>query len=180
MLSCQPPRFTNSCIGPSRSRCSAIQHAIQHAGKACTTCDGQSGHASGRALDPHRGTSEMCSHVVFLVCYCLNRLPAFFPPIVNYINSMIPKWLHSMLDPILADLDAILTSPYADELRGVCCVFVCCVSVCCVVCCALTTHTGIATASGLRLGDVVFMNFYYEFSAFCTSIIGQTSCGSRM
>ncbi|RXM97082.1 Serine/threonine-protein phosphatase with EF-hands 2 [Acipenser ruthenus] len=70
------------------------------------------------------------------------------------IDSTVPKWVHRAVEPIAAALEEFFPQPYAGEIRGV------------------------ATGFGLSIGDVVLLNFAYETTAFCTSIVSQDTKGN--
>uniref|UniRef100_A0A3Q0RNR8 N-acylethanolamine-hydrolyzing acid amidase n=1 Tax=Amphilophus citrinellus TaxID=61819 RepID=A0A3Q0RNR8_AMPCI len=69
------------------------------------------------------------------------------------IDSTVPKWLHHAVTPIVMALEKYVPQPYAGEIRG------------------LASHLG------GTLSDVILLNFAYEVSAFCTSIIAQGKNG---
>ncbi|XP_063329266.1 N-acylethanolamine-hydrolyzing acid amidase-like [Pelmatolapia mariae] len=69
------------------------------------------------------------------------------------IDSTIPKWLHHAVKPIVMALEKYVPQPYAGEIRG------------------LASHLG------GTLSDVILLNFAYEVSAFCTSIVAQDTKG---
>lgn len=70
------------------------------------------------------------------------------------IDSTVPKWVHQAVKPIVTALDKFIPQPYAGEING------------------LTKHFGGS------LSDVVMLNFAYEVTAFCTSIIAQDKKGN--
>uniref|UniRef100_A0A3B4GFM9 N-acylethanolamine-hydrolyzing acid amidase n=1 Tax=Pundamilia nyererei TaxID=303518 RepID=A0A3B4GFM9_9CICH len=72
---------------------------------------------------------------------------------VEVIDSTIPKWLHHAVKPIVMALEKYVPQPYAGEIRG------------------LASHLG------GTLSDVILLNFAYEVSAFCTSIVAQDTKG---
>ncbi|XP_069007776.1 N-acylethanolamine-hydrolyzing acid amidase-like [Embiotoca jacksoni] len=69
------------------------------------------------------------------------------------IDSTIPKWVHHAVTPIVEDLEKYVPKPYAGEIRG------------------------IASHLGGNLADIILLNFAYEISAFCTSIVAQDKDG---
>nr|XP_020448664.1 N-acylethanolamine-hydrolyzing acid amidase [Monopterus albus] len=69
------------------------------------------------------------------------------------IDSTVPKWVHHALTPIVMALEKYVPQPYAGEIRG------------------------LASHFGASLSDVIVLNFAYEVSAFCTSIIAQDKNG---
>ncbi|XP_047438546.1 N-acylethanolamine-hydrolyzing acid amidase-like [Mugil cephalus] len=69
------------------------------------------------------------------------------------IDTTIPKWVHHAIKPVVAALEEYMPQPYAGEIRG------------------LASHLG----GGLS--DVIMLNFAYEVSAFCTSIVAQDKNG---
>ncbi|XP_040059837.1 N-acylethanolamine-hydrolyzing acid amidase isoform X2 [Gasterosteus aculeatus] len=68
------------------------------------------------------------------------------------IDTTVPKWLHEALIPLAMDLEKYIPQPYAGEIRG------------------LASHLGTPS-------DVIILNFAYEISAFCTSIVAQDQRG---
>ncbi|XP_028303545.1 N-acylethanolamine-hydrolyzing acid amidase-like isoform X2 [Gouania willdenowi] len=69
------------------------------------------------------------------------------------IDSTIPKWVHHALTPVVKDLEKYIPQPYAMEIRG------------------------LASNLGGDLSDIIMLNFAYEVTAFCTSIIAQDKNG---
>ncbi|XP_067093647.1 N-acylethanolamine-hydrolyzing acid amidase-like [Osmerus mordax] len=69
------------------------------------------------------------------------------------IDSTVPKWVHQALAPVVVALDKYIPSPYAGEIRGM------------------------ASHFGATLSDIIILNFAYEISAFCTSIVAQDTSG---
>ncbi|XP_020489454.2 N-acylethanolamine-hydrolyzing acid amidase [Labrus bergylta] len=69
------------------------------------------------------------------------------------IDSTVPKWVHQAVKPIVVALDKYIPQPYAGEIRG------------------------LAEHFGGSLSDIIILNFVYEVSAFCTSIIAQDKKG---
>ncbi|KAM3621045.1 uncharacterized protein V6R79_005167 [Siganus canaliculatus] len=70
------------------------------------------------------------------------------------IDSTVPKWVHQAIKPIVASLEKYIPQPYAGEIRG------------------LASHLKGSVA------DVIILNFAYEVSAFCTSIVAQDKNGT--
>uniref|UniRef100_A0A8D3AX30 N-acylethanolamine-hydrolyzing acid amidase n=1 Tax=Scophthalmus maximus TaxID=52904 RepID=A0A8D3AX30_SCOMX len=70
------------------------------------------------------------------------------------IDSTVPKWVHQALAPVVVALEKYIPPPYAGEIRGM------------------------ASLFGGSLSDIVILNFAYEISAFCTSIVAQDKNGS--
>ncbi|XP_061543661.1 N-acylethanolamine-hydrolyzing acid amidase-like [Phycodurus eques] len=71
------------------------------------------------------------------------------------IDSTIPKWLHKVLRPLIMVSEVLLLpEPYGEELRGM------------------------AAHFGTSLSDAIMLNFAYEASAFCTSIVAQDKQGN--
>ncbi|KAG7493811.1 N-acylethanolamine-hydrolyzing acid amidase [Solea senegalensis] len=70
------------------------------------------------------------------------------------IDSTVPKWVHHALAPVVKALDKYIPQPYAGEIRGM------------------------ASNFGSSLSDVIVLNFAYEISAFCTSIVAQDTNGT--
>lgn len=69
------------------------------------------------------------------------------------IDSTVPKWVHEAITPVVLALDKYVPQPYAGEIRGM------------------------AANLGGNLADVIILNFAYEISAFCTSIVAQDKNG---
>ncbi|KAM8757476.1 N-acylethanolamine-hydrolyzing acid amidase-like [Acanthopagrus schlegelii] len=69
------------------------------------------------------------------------------------IDSTVPKWVHQAITPIVTALEKYVPEPYAGEIRGM------------------------ASNLGGSLSDVIILNFAYEVSAFCTSIVAQDKNG---
>ncbi|XP_029006681.1 N-acylethanolamine-hydrolyzing acid amidase-like isoform X2 [Betta splendens] len=69
------------------------------------------------------------------------------------IDSTVPKWVHHAVKPIVKSLERFVPQPYAGEIRGM------------------------ASHFGGSLSDVIILNFAYEISAFCTSIVAQDTNG---
>jgi len=72
-------------------------------------------------------------------------------PVLNYFDKLIPPFLQSLLDPVIADLDKYIPAPYGDEIRGI----------------------ASAGAPEINLGQMIIVNLVYELTAFCTSIVAQ-------
>ncbi|XP_067444360.1 N-acylethanolamine-hydrolyzing acid amidase-like [Thunnus thynnus] len=69
------------------------------------------------------------------------------------IDSTVPKWVHHAIAPAVMSLEKYLPQPYAGEIRGM------------------------ASHFGGSVSDVILLNFAYEISAFCTSIVAQDKNG---
>ncbi|XP_062874119.1 N-acylethanolamine-hydrolyzing acid amidase-like [Trichomycterus rosablanca] len=69
------------------------------------------------------------------------------------IDSTIPMWVHQAIRPLVRALEKYVPQPYAAEIRGM------------------------ASLYGSDISDVVLLNFAYEVSAFCCSIVAQDSTG---
>ncbi|KAI3370437.1 hypothetical protein L3Q82_025199, partial [Scortum barcoo] len=69
------------------------------------------------------------------------------------IDSTVPKWVHHAVTPIVLALEKYVPQPYAGEIRG------------------MASHLG-------SLADAIILNFAYEVSAFCTSIVAQDTNGT--
>jgi acid ceramidase len=83
----------------------------------------------------------------------LNDLLAYMKAFIVEVSPDL-KFLIDLVDtklPVLADE---LPAPYGDEMKG------------------------ISQASGLKLGEVVLYNIFYEVSSFCTSIVAQDQNGN--
>ncbi|CAJ1051293.1 N-acylethanolamine-hydrolyzing acid amidase-like [Xyrichtys novacula] len=70
------------------------------------------------------------------------------------IDSTVPKWVHHAVKPVVMALEKYIPQPYAGEIRG------------------------LAAHFGGSLSDVIILNFAYEVSAFCTSVIAQDKKGN--
>ncbi|KAL0979627.1 hypothetical protein UPYG_G00187480 [Umbra pygmaea] len=69
------------------------------------------------------------------------------------IDTTVPKWVHHAVIPVVEALEKYVPPPYAGEIRG------------------LASHVGGS------ITDIILLNFAYEISAFCTSIIAQDTSG---
>eukprot|EP01013_Petalomonas_cantuscygni_P010658 TRINITY_DN2382_c0_g1_i1.p1 TRINITY_DN2382_c0_g1~~TRINITY_DN2382_c0_g1_i1.p1 ORF type:complete len:358 (-),score=75.12 TRINITY_DN2382_c0_g1_i1:427-1500(-) len=67
--------------------------------------------------------------------------------VLDYVTSKVPSAAFDLLTVVLADMDAMIGQPYADEIRG------------------------LAECGGFSLGDVVLLNVFYELTAGCTSLV---------
>lgn len=72
----------------------------------------------------------------------------------DVIDSTVPKWVHEAVKPVVLALEKYIPQPYAGEIRG------------------LAKHVGGS------LSDSILLNFAYEVSAFCTSIVTQDKNGN--
>ncbi|XP_076853928.1 N-acylethanolamine-hydrolyzing acid amidase-like [Brachyhypopomus gauderio] len=70
------------------------------------------------------------------------------------IDSIVPKWVHDALKPVVRALEKFVPQPYAGEI------------------------TGMASYYESDISDVILLNFAYEVSAFCTSIVAQDTKGN--
>ncbi|KAI4901700.1 hypothetical protein NFI96_029231 [Prochilodus magdalenae] len=70
------------------------------------------------------------------------------------IDTTIPKWVHRAVTPIVKALEKYVPQPYAGEIRGM------------------------ASYYQSDISDIVLLNFAYEVSAFCTSIVAQSTKGN--
>ncbi|XP_034387709.1 N-acylethanolamine-hydrolyzing acid amidase-like isoform X2 [Cyclopterus lumpus] len=68
------------------------------------------------------------------------------------VSTTVPKWVHRAVRPLVKDLEKYIPQPYGGEIRG------------------LASHLG-------DISDVIILNFAYEISAFCTSIVAQDEKG---
>ncbi|CAN0069640.1 unnamed protein product [Bubo scandiacus] len=81
--------------------------------------------------------------------------PAFLrAAVARVIDESVPKWVHEVIRPIAAELELFMPQPFAGEILGLC------------------------KALGVSLGDGVLLNFAYESTAFCTSIVAQDDKGN--
>ncbi|XP_042652307.1 N-acylethanolamine-hydrolyzing acid amidase isoform X3 [Tyto alba] len=81
--------------------------------------------------------------------------PAFLrAAVARVIDESVPKWVHEVIRPIAAELEFFMPQPFAGEILGLC------------------------KALGISLGDGVLLNFAYESTAFCTSIVAQDDKGN--
>ncbi|KAF7654335.1 hypothetical protein LDENG_00071310 [Lucifuga dentata] len=69
------------------------------------------------------------------------------------IDSTVPKWVHEAVAPVVMALEKYIPQPYAGEIRGM------------------------ASHFGGSLSDIIILNFAYEISAFCTSVVAQDKNG---
>ncbi|KAL2092810.1 hypothetical protein ACEWY4_012608 [Coilia grayii] len=72
----------------------------------------------------------------------------------DVIDSTVPKWVHHAVIPIVNALEKYMPPPYAKEIKGM------------------------ASFYGADIADIILLNFAYEVTAFCTSIITQDSKGN--
>uniref|UniRef100_A0A3P9QBW7 Acid ceramidase N-terminal domain-containing protein n=1 Tax=Poecilia reticulata TaxID=8081 RepID=A0A3P9QBW7_POERE len=70
------------------------------------------------------------------------------------ISSQVPNWFHKATSPIVMFLEKHIPQLYSREIRG------------------------IASTMKMKLADVVILNFAYEFTAYCTSIVAQDKNGN--
>ncbi|XP_065694015.2 N-acylethanolamine-hydrolyzing acid amidase [Patagioenas fasciata] len=81
--------------------------------------------------------------------------PAFLrAAVARIIDERVPKWVHEVIRPIAAELEMFMPQPFAGEILGMC------------------------KELGISLGDGVLLNFAYESTAFCTSIVAQDDQGN--
>ncbi|NWI93676.1 NAAA amidase, partial [Pitta sordida] len=81
--------------------------------------------------------------------------PAFLrAAVATIIDQSVPRWVHQVIRPIAAELEAFIPQPFAGEIAGLC------------------------KALGISLGDGILLNFAYESTAFCTSIVAQDNKGN--
>uniref|UniRef100_A0A8C0BHM7 N-acylethanolamine acid amidase n=1 Tax=Buteo japonicus TaxID=224669 RepID=A0A8C0BHM7_9AVES len=71
-----------------------------------------------------------------------------------FCSESVPKWVHEVIRLIAAELEFFMPQPFAGEILGMC------------------------KALGISLGDGVLLNFAYESTAFCTSIVAQDDKGN--
>ncbi|XP_066510206.1 N-acylethanolamine-hydrolyzing acid amidase-like isoform X2 [Hoplias malabaricus] len=70
------------------------------------------------------------------------------------IDSTVPKWVHYAVHPVVKALEKYVPQPYAGEIRGM------------------------SSFYQSDISDIILLNFAYEVSAFCTSIVAQSSKGN--
>ncbi|XP_061584663.1 N-acylethanolamine-hydrolyzing acid amidase-like [Cololabis saira] len=70
------------------------------------------------------------------------------------IDATVPKWVHHAIAPVVKSLENHIPPPYAGEIRSLTSLF------------------------GGNVSDVILLNFAYEASAFCTSILAQDKYGN--
>ncbi|KAF5906630.1 N-acylethanolamine-hydrolyzing acid amidase, partial [Clarias magur] len=70
------------------------------------------------------------------------------------IDSTVPAWVHHAIKPVVRYLERFTPQPYAAEIRG------------------------IAALYGADISDILLLNFAYEVSAFCTSVVAQDTKGT--
>ncbi|XP_023658990.1 N-acylethanolamine-hydrolyzing acid amidase-like [Paramormyrops kingsleyae] len=69
------------------------------------------------------------------------------------IDSIVPKWVHQAIKPVVEALEDYIPQHYAGEIQG------------------------LASLSGVDVTDIILLNFAYEITAFCTSIVAQDTNG---
>ncbi|XP_029115380.1 N-acylethanolamine-hydrolyzing acid amidase-like [Scleropages formosus] len=69
------------------------------------------------------------------------------------IDLLIPAWVHRAVAPVAEALEDYIPQPYAGEILGM------------------------ASFFGSNISDIVLLNFAYEITAFCTSVVAQDSSG---
>ncbi|KAF4074456.1 hypothetical protein AMELA_G00239630 [Ameiurus melas] len=69
------------------------------------------------------------------------------------IDSTVPAWVHHAIKPVVRALERFTPQPYAAEIRGMAAIY------------------------GSDISDILLLNFAYEISAFCTSIVAQDTKG---
>ncbi|KAJ8415574.1 hypothetical protein AAFF_G00425540 [Aldrovandia affinis] len=69
------------------------------------------------------------------------------------IDTTVPKWVHHAIAPIVEALENYIPQPYAGEIRGM------------------------ASYYGAGISDVILLNFAYEITAFCASVVAQDTKG---
>ncbi|KAJ7419106.1 Serine/threonine-protein phosphatase with EF-hands 2 [Willisornis vidua] len=74
--------------------------------------------------------------------------------VATVIGESVPKWVHQVIRPIAAELQQFMPQPFAGEIAGLC------------------------QELGISLGDGILLNFAYESTAFCTSIVAQDDKGN--
>ncbi|XP_017286018.1 N-acylethanolamine-hydrolyzing acid amidase [Kryptolebias marmoratus] len=72
----------------------------------------------------------------------------------DIVDSTVPKWVHHAIKPVVTSLERYVPQTYAGEIRGM------------------------ATVLGGDLADIILLNFAYEITAFCTSILAQDTRGN--
>ncbi|KAK1792296.1 hypothetical protein P4O66_012250 [Electrophorus voltai] len=70
------------------------------------------------------------------------------------IDTTIPKWVHHAIIPVVRALEKYVPQPYAGEIKGM------------------------ASYFESDISDIVLLNFGYEVSAFCSSIVAQDTKGN--
>ncbi|KAK3538947.1 hypothetical protein QTP86_023550 [Hemibagrus guttatus] len=70
------------------------------------------------------------------------------------IDSTVPAWVHHAIKPVVRALERFTPQPYADEIRSM------------------------AAFYGSDISDILLLNFAYEVSVFCTSIVAQGTNGN--
>ncbi|XP_036383023.1 N-acylethanolamine-hydrolyzing acid amidase-like isoform X1 [Megalops cyprinoides] len=69
------------------------------------------------------------------------------------IDTTVPKWVHHAITPIVEGLEKYIPQPYVKEIQGM------------------------ASFYGAGIADIVLLNFAYEITAFCTSVVAQDTKG---
>ncbi|XP_023658989.1 N-acylethanolamine-hydrolyzing acid amidase-like [Paramormyrops kingsleyae] len=75
------------------------------------------------------------------------------PQIIDQFRQGEAEKLHPDIKPELEDLEAYMPRQYAGEIQG------------------------LASLSGVNITDIILLNFAYELTAFCTSIVAQDTNG---
>uniref|UniRef100_A0A3Q2DRN0 Acid ceramidase N-terminal domain-containing protein n=1 Tax=Cyprinodon variegatus TaxID=28743 RepID=A0A3Q2DRN0_CYPVA len=67
--------------------------------------------------------------------------------------TLIPKWMHQAFGPLIKSLEKHVSHPYIEEIHG------------------------IARWTKINPADILILNYAYEFTAYCTSIVAQDRRG---
>ncbi|KAA0716304.1 N-acylethanolamine-hydrolyzing acid amidase [Triplophysa tibetana] len=78
----------------------------------------------------------------------------FLREAASEVIETVPKWVHNAIKPVVRALEKYIPQPYAGEIQG------------------------LASIYGSDISDIVLLNFAYEVSAFCTSIVTQDINGN--
>lgn len=81
------------------------------------------------------------------------KIQAVLNTLKNFSYQFFHGKLFKWIDDTLKNWDQIFPQPYQDELKG------------------------IAIASGIPLGEIVFANLFYDLKNFCTSIVAENEKG---
>ncbi|XP_015247296.1 PREDICTED: N-acylethanolamine-hydrolyzing acid amidase [Cyprinodon variegatus] len=69
------------------------------------------------------------------------------------MSTLIPKWMHQAFGPLIKSLEKHVSHPYIEEIHG------------------------IARWTKINPADILILNYAYEFTAYCTSIVAQDRRG---
>ncbi|EGD73975.1 hypothetical protein PTSG_05669 [Salpingoeca rosetta] len=119
-------------------------------------------HVAIRDPQPAKGVAKPVPHYVVDLSkpprerwgHILKPYTAGIKWVINHAKKKAGPKLFDKLIAVLDNLDAVLSEPFADEIRGA------------------------AEEIGIDVGDLVLSNLIYETNAFCTSIVAQQANGT--